>query len=371
VLDQGVLYLAGTGVSAIHTSDGKTLWHTALGSGLGASTSQVPASVGTGTGTVDAVVDGVVYGTAYLTGSDFPSPTAIYALDARSGKLLWQVKQSGGGHIAKVSGGIVYVAYAPMPPTGTEGLTALSAKDGVQLWHFDTPGSVIVPQAMNGQVYAIVRSPATTDGAPRPAYLVALDARTGAVQWRFPRDASGTTYLLNVIGNQAYVASNDGNENNSPNIVYALSASDGSVIWRAPTQEDALYGYVLESGTLYLSWFNGAVLALDATTGARKWRVQPGGPGQPEGAYVAFAANGAVYLSLGEQGFYALSASDGSLKWHVPTTGALFLLAQRSGIVYASSLGENDTLFALNASSGAVLWRYDGNNLEVDSAVVG
>lgn len=80
LLANGILYLreATGGVSAFKASDGTRLWHQDLGHAV----------------VMNTVAQGVVYGTV-VAGLD-PIQSSIFALDASSGKVLWESPQAGG-----------------------------------------------------------------------------------------------------------------------------------------------------------------------------------------------------------------------------------------------------------------------------------
>jgi len=68
-------------------------------------------------------------------------------------------------------------------------------------------------------------------------------------------------------------------------------------------------------------------------------------------------ANGVVYVGSNDNNVYALNASTGALRWQY-TAGAATPSspAVAKGVVYAGSYDNN--VYALNASTGALLWRY-------------
>lgn len=68
-------------------------------------------------------------------------------------------------------------------------------------------------------------------------------------------------------------------------------------------------------------------------------------------------AKGVVYVGSDDNNLYALKASSGALLWRY-TTGVFIESspAVANGVVYIGSYDKN--LYALNASSGALLWKY-------------
>jgi outer membrane protein assembly factor BamB len=81
-------------------------------------------------------------------------------------------------------------------------------------------------------------------------------------------------------------------------------------------------------------------------------------------------ANGVVYVGSMDENLYALNASTGALLWTYPAVSAVSSSpAVANGVVYFGS--EDENLYALNASTGALLWKYTtGSAIESSPAVV-
>jgi outer membrane protein assembly factor BamB len=88
----------------------------------------------------------------------------------------------------------------------------------------------------------------------------------------------------------------------------------------------------------------------------------------PIGGSVAAVANGVVYVGSGNN-VYALNASTGALLWSY-TTGFFVVSspAVANGVVYVGSLDKH--FYALNASTGALLWSYAAGGLLYPSPAV-
>jgi len=68
-------------------------------------------------------------------------------------------------------------------------------------------------------------------------------------------------------------------------------------------------------------------------------------------------ANGVVYVGSYDDNVYALSATTGALLWSYTTGGHVWSSPSvANGVVYVGS--DNTNLYALNASTGALLWSY-------------
>jgi len=83
-----------------------------------------------------------------------------------------------------------------------------------------------------------------------------------------------------------------------------------------------------------------------------RWSFQTGGIVSSSPA----VATGMVYVGSGDKNLYALNASTGMLLWQYTTGGAVGDPAVANGVVYVNSDDKN--LYALNASTGGLLWQY-------------
>jgi outer membrane protein assembly factor BamB len=145
--------------------------------------------------------------------------------------------------------------------------------------------------------------------------------------------------------------------------VSAFDAQTGARVWSFQgditddTRASAFGGGVsFESGILYGTDGAGNVYALDAETGAQKWKVTPGGPlrGSPT---VAF---GNVFVMSQDNQLFALNASDGALQWQesgsTTMAGVFGVAAPAAGqgtVVAGYTSGE---LVAYRYENGRSLW---------------
>lgn len=107
----------------------------------------------------------------------------LQAFDLKTGRMLWHNRAPNWVHSEMTeAGGMIYVGYgdrefvtAWLRGEGPSGVLALDPDTGKIIWQFKTIGEVMpTPAYRNGTVYV-------TTGAGE---LYALDARTGAIQWR-------------------------------------------------------------------------------------------------------------------------------------------------------------------------------------------
>jgi polyvinyl alcohol dehydrogenase (cytochrome) len=207
------------------------------------------------------------------------------------------------------------------------------------------------PAVVDGVLYV-----GSTDGT-----FHAMDAKTGAPLWTFD---TGTTGGFQggaiwdgpaVVGDRVYFAGQGG-------YFYALDKHDGTLVW-ARKIADHDHGNFTGSpayyrGKLYIGLssfesgadqnyacctFRGQIIAVDAATGAVSWRYYTVPEAKADGTWPSGATR------------YAPS---GGAVWGTPSidprTGVLYI---GTGQNYTGNEGDFDTMLALRADSGAVVWK--------------
>jgi outer membrane protein assembly factor BamB len=167
-------------------------------------------------------------------------------------------------------------------------------------------------------------------------------ATGGTLRWRFQTDGGTIDGVPTVANDLVYVGVQDGPYAGS---VYALEASTGAVRWRVHDSMHAYSAPAVADGVLYVGSTEGSVAALDARTGTVRWRFQTDGP---VGSLPA-VANGVVYAAFNDGSVYALNAKTGAQRWRFQTDGAQGMAPSpvvANGAVYVSS---SQFLYALNA----------------------
>jgi polyvinyl alcohol dehydrogenase (cytochrome) len=241
--------LAPAAASADWPMYGHDLANSRDGSGGGPSAAQAqtlstywsfPSTQGHFTGTPAVSGNTVVVGS---TGG------VVDALDAVTGKLLWSrpVGQQVNGSAA-ISGGTVYVPVNIVEATGTgqPQVVALNLATGTPLWQTtidDQPGSDVYgsPVVHGGVVYIGTSASYADEHLPAVhdrGSVVALDAATGAVDWR--------TYTV-------------------------PAGADGGAVWSTPALDPATGLLYVGTGNAYHAPAAGttdSILALDSSTGA-------------------------------------------------------------------------------------------------------
>jgi len=320
-----------------------------------------------------AVVDGVLY----FGDTDF---AYVYAVDAWTGATDWfDFNNSQFVGSPAVAYGNVYYAD---DFGGTSFVTALNAANGLLVWTVNSDVASDVTVA-NDTIYVA----SAHSGFQRGGNVYALRADTGGSLWQhLMADSDAVTPA--VVNEMVYVQCID-----SPGIVTfcALDAHTGATVWQfspggrwsfypAAVSNGAVYAGALETiasdtGFTVLSYLD----ALDAATGAVLWQhaLAPTLKG-PRGAFdltTPAVADGVVYIGIADSGddshgyMYAINAQTGAPLWKYKTGGGIYSSAAvANGVVYFGSDDKN--IYALDARTGALLWNYTTGGKVVSSPAV-
>jgi outer membrane protein assembly factor BamB len=192
--------------------------------------------------------------------------------------------------------------------------------------------------------------------------LAAAIAPLVAGQWSYEGAAGGFASAAAVATDSVgllYVGNRDG-------FVRALHSDNGTVLWAASLDGSSVTGSpVVVNGTVYAGSYGNAFYALDAATGAVRWRYAVGGT--VASSPVVDEARGSVIFACHDSYVYALDIRTGSvpgggnatgvLKWRFRADFSVHAspaLEQATGAVFASSW--DAYLYKLDAG-GALLWK--------------
>lgn len=230
-------------------------------------------------------------------------------------------------------------------------LHAIDARTGSERWQAAMTGAIgAAPTVADGVVYA----------GDQAGNLAAYDAATGSERWRISLGSGSAASLYAsspvVVDAVLYVASGGGastpavadgvvfvggtaNVSLPPTALYAIDAATGAVRWRFP----AGAGSGLTTPGVY---------AIDAATGTARWSYAM--PGDVRGAPAVI--DGAVYAAAADGTVTGLDTATGAARWQVATGEAISSSpAVAGGTVYVS--GAAGWLYALDAMTGKETWR--------------
>ncbi len=267
--------------------------------------------------------EGILYvNSSGLTADRTASNGSVYAVDARSGHILWRFQTHGStSGPPVVTADSVYTSAEPANLTST--LFALNRLDGTLRWHEQRNGYLSNLAVLGGDLYA-----GSTDNT-----VAALRLSDGTQLWSYRTqgyvDSLAVTDAANANAGIVYAGSRD-------MTLYALQASDGRLLWTYHAGGFLFAPATVQDGLVYVASVNGYVAVLDATTGNVRWRTcVDNDTCTTQGAEIRFSTALVV-----EQAIYVGVAFVGSR----PSYGGL-----------ASAAGG---IYALDAETGRVLWQY-------------
>ncbi len=145
-------------------------------------------------------------------------------------------------------------------------------------------------------------------------------------------------------------------------LVSAFDLTTGSRIWRTRTQDDKDRstnvggGIAVVDGVVYVTTGRADALALDAGTGAIRWRMPLGSPARS----APTVADGRIHVTTIDNKLLALNATTGERLWaYQASANATTVLGQAAPAVseglVVTGFGSGD-LVAVRADSGALAW---------------
>jgi alcohol dehydrogenase (cytochrome c) len=288
---------AGSTVTSANVSGLKQAW-----------TFHITGSAAAGVGSDGALAANpiVVNGVVYIQDLD----ANVYALALATGKLKWEyqlntpMKTGPGPDGVAVAGGMVY-GVSPAS------VFALNARTGKKIWvnsHLLGKGQgtfEIQPQVADGRVYLA----SAYGSGPGGGVLMALNAATGALLWRF------NSVLGPDAGVQA-IGLGSGGAWETP-----LVSSDGSVTFGIGNPYQSVASAIAHPAA---QLYTDSDVNIDATTGKLRWYYQ-GVPNDfmdhdMQASPISASVNGVpVVLGGGKMGYvYEMNAQTGKLIWKTP-----------------------------------------------------
>jgi outer membrane protein assembly factor BamB len=250
-------------------------------------------------------------------------------------------------------------------------LYAVDRAAGTEKWKFETRSRIASsPAVANGLVYF-----SAYDGN-----FYAVDAAMGKLKWKFQTGGEKQFTAQHLHGMQpasqtmpdpwdcwlsspaiwkgaVYFGSGDGN-------VYALDAQTGALKWKFKTGDVVHASPAIANGTVFVGSWDSYFYAIDAATGAEKWRFKTGEDAAAHNQQgiqsSAAVVDGAVYFGCRDSHLYALDEKTGEKKWAYATGGTWVLnspAVSQGKVFFAISYGGK--LLAADAKTGNIAYSID------------
>jgi outer membrane protein assembly factor BamB len=265
--------------------------------------------------------------------------------------LLWKYKTGGSIYSSPVvSDGVVYIA------SDDSFVYALDAVSGSLNWKFETDGSIYSSPAVTGGLVFI--SSADT-------YLYALNASTGSLKWKYKLYTGQSVYFKRTLPNMKWKSRGDSKFGSlavsdgilyiaGDEYIYALDADTGSLKWRYNSVYLARSSPAVSGEMVFIGGNWGIpVEALDASTGILKWQSDI-----DEVDSSPVVSGRVVYICSWDTYLYALNANTGNVIWKFKTNNSLpYSSPAVSGeVVYLNAL--DGYVYALDANTGSLKWKF-------------
>jgi outer membrane protein assembly factor BamB len=314
------------------------------------------------------------------------SSNYVYALNATTGAVRWKVLVNRDVTIKGQDGSGPYdLGYltAPVINNGTlyvgarDGkFFALDAATGKQHWVYMASATALVsdPVTIDGTIYynytiydggPVVVDQGVMYGSLHNA-LFAVDVKTGKQLWSKKVDShqilNGPVVVNGAIYLSSYEESNHSNPFNETGAIYAYASTDGRQLWQHNVDGWVLSSPTIDHEVVYFGTFNFKLYALKASNGSELWHYNTQGEiyDQP------LVVDGIVYTEENGNGsegtgsstvhsaLFAINASSGKLVWQ-KSVDLDNLLAVQDGVIYVTAYP--GTLYGYSTKDGSLLWQ--------------
>ena len=247
----------------------------------------------------------------------------LRAYNARTGAIRWTFGGAGAPADPVVVGDVLYLSV------NTGYVYALDARTGQVLWTSPHVG----PISPNAVAVAGTMVYAGSDDR----HLYAFDRRDGHIVWSAPT-RGGMPSSPAVSHGRVFVGSADRH-------LYAFDAATGHQLWKRPTGDDVYSSPTTAYGRVFVASTDGVLHAFDQALGTPRWTVPTGGKVTLPSPVVA---NGVVYIGSQDDSMYAVDAMTGQILWSYATgavPGASAAVAD--GVLYFGSDDQTIYAFSL------------------------
>lgn len=280
----------------------------------------------------------------------------LVCLDQGSGRVLWEYPFKSAGDYA--------FGFTPVYHNGKVFFTSdrtycLNASDGKEIWSHTPP---------TGR-FAIDGSPAIAEGKVIVSdwdghHYYCLDEYTGREIWNFTVEGNAQSTPA-IDSNRVVFGSWEWGRGGR---IYCVHLNNGTEVWNLSTENSPCGSAMLNDEVVYIATYNfdgdGDLLALSLENGSVLWSAQI----SPTDSTPAFADN-RVYVCGGCEGFsklhtYCFDAHTGELVWRTASEMGIgdwrCSPACADGLVFVGrpDFTDYDGIFALDATTGEVVWSY-------------
>ncbi len=291
--------------------------------------------------------------------SAFPLPNIKNPLDSGiKPDVIWQFPVADTVMAAPaVDDGVVYFGVLS---SESPDFYALDAATGQSLWQFSADDAISwTPALSEDKVFF------STDGGN----FYALDRAAGTELWRFKPEqrnletgpdcdfcALKFSYPM-VAGNTVYIGSLDHH-------LYALDANTGAEKWRFDAQNSILDKPAIADNTIYFGTSDGILYAVDAQTGQQIYRVRTSDR-EADGIYTTNIVSTPIIeedkMYITDGGAAALNRQTGETIWRFTSPAQWFNISKRplADDHHLYVMDDNTVIYALNKNDGSIVWQYN------------
>ncbi len=185
-------------------------------------------------------------------------------------------------------------------------------------------------------------------------YVFAIDATDGSILWKVGPDETGLNFNARVVMAYAHgrVVGATWNDFNNGQ-VYALDSLSGQLLWLFNATGLPFGGAAISGGNVYIGTISGWLYALDEQSGSVVWSAQL----DNTITSVPLVAQGIIFVGTYSGTMYAIDGNTGSVIW---STGGFSLIDSSTPATDGSAIYFGDFMseyVSLDMATGAVLWR--------------
>jgi outer membrane protein assembly factor BamB len=231
--------------------------------------------------------------------------------------------------------------------------------------------SVIVPPTLYDGLLLVDLSKNSTSGG-----VAAINIQTGQMVWKtilpnmmMTQPLTYENLVIVGLGNNNYQDTPPYYRGNGTNYVAALNFSTGKIVWTFPTIGEDMPTPLIYNGLVIGANGNAMVYALNPLTGQEVWNAS-----LPSGSFVSMSSpallGDSIYFGANNPYvFYSVNLTDDQVSWStpIPANGGLDDCSPAiwndtviSGYTVMTSSGMLEpVLFAMNTTNGNILWQLD------------